>query len=99
METVVVLRDKKVDGHINIDLDVEKLGIQFNKTTYDDIKAYISNKYGFKIPFIYIAQVKSKLGIKERENYNTGNGKAKVPNCPHEKEEAIKDALRHFGLI
>ena len=99
VETVVVLRDKKVDGHISIDLDVEKLGIQSNKTTYDDIKAYISNKYGFKIPSIYIAQVKSKLGIKERKNYNTGNGKAKVPNCPHEKEEAIKDALRHFGLI
>ena len=99
VETVVVLRDKKVDGHISIDLDVEKLGIQDKKATYDEIKAYVSEKYGYKIPSLYIAQVKSKLGIKERKNYNTGNGKAKVPNCPHEKEEAIKDALRHFGLI
>ena len=99
LETVVVLRDKKVDGHISIDLDVKKLGIQSNKTTYDDIKAYIIDKYGFKIPSIYIAQVKKKLGIKERENYNIGEGKAKVPHCPPEKEEAIKDAFRHFGLI
>ena len=75
------------------------MGLQSNKTTYDDIKAYISNKYGFKIPSIYIAQVKSKLGIKERENYNIGNGKAKVPNCPPEKEEAIIDAFLYFKMM
>lgn len=49
METVVVLRDKKVDGHIGIDLDVEKLGINDKKATYDDIKAYVGEKYGYSI--------------------------------------------------
>ena len=99
METVVVLRDKKVDGHISIDLDVEKLGIQDKKATYDEIKAYVSEKYGYKIPSLYIAQVKGKLGIKGRKNYNIGEGKGVVPHCPPEKEEAIKNALRHFGMI
>ena len=40
-----------------------------------------------------------KLGIRERKNYNVGSGKQPMPLCPPEKEEAIKDALRHFGLI
>ena len=40
-----------------------------------------------------------KLGISERKNYNVGSGKRPMPLCPPEKEEAIKDALRHFGLI
>ena len=99
VETVVVLRDKKVDGHISIDLDVEKLEIRDNKATYDDIKAYVSNKYGFKVSSLYIAQVKERAGIQKRENYNIGEGKGVAPHCPPEKEEAIKDALRHFGLI
>ena len=40
-----------------------------------------------------------KLGIRERKNHNVGSGKRPMPLCPPEKEEAIKDALRHFGLI
>ena len=40
-----------------------------------------------------------KLGIRERKNYNVGSGKRPMPLCPPEKEEAKKDALRHFGLI
>ena len=80
-------------------MDVSKLGIHDNKATYDDIKAYVSKKYGYKVSSLYIAQVKEKLGIKERENYNIGTGKARVPNCPPEKEEVIKDALRHFEMI
>ena len=99
METVVLLRGVKTDSHINIDLDVEKLGIHDNKATYDEIKAYVSEKYGYKVSSLYIAQVKAKLGIKERENYNIGERKGVVPHCPPEKEEAIKDALRHFGMI
>ena len=98
-ETVVLLRGVKTDSHINIDLDVEKLGIHDNKATYDETKAYVSEKYGYKVSSLYIAQVKEKLGIKERENYNIGEGKGVVPHCPPEKEEAIKDALRYFGMI
>ena len=99
METVVLLRGVKTDSHINVDLDVEKLGIRDKKATYDDIKVYVSNKYGFKVSSLYIAQVKERAGIQKRENYNIGEGKGVVTHCPPEKEEAIKDALRHFGLI
>ena len=74
VETVVVLRDKKVDGHINIDLDVEKLGIHDNKATYDEIEAYVSEKCGYKVSSLYIAQVKEKAGIPLFENYNNWNG-------------------------
>lgn len=72
---------------------------EVEKPTYDNIKRWVKAKYGFEVASLYIAQVKEKLGIKERENYNIGTGKARVPNCPHEKEKAIKDALRHFRMI
>ena len=99
METVGLLRGVKTNSHINVDLDVEKLGIHDNKATYDEIKAYVSEKYGYKVSSLYIAQVKERAGIQKRENYNIGEGKGVVPHCPPEKEEAIKDALRHFGMI
>ena len=78
---------------------MEKLGIHDNKATYDEIKAYVKDKYGFEVTSLYIAQVKEKLGIKERKNYNIGEGKGVVPHCPPDKEEAIMDAFRHFGMI
>ena len=80
-------------------MDVEKLGLQPDKTTYDDIMAYVSDKYGYKIPSLYIAQVKERAGIQKRENYNIGEGKGVVPHCPPEKEEAIMDAFKYFNLI
>ena len=99
VETVVLLSREKVDGHINIDLDVEKLESKGGTATYAEIKAYIEEKYGYKVSSLYIGQIKDKVGIKERKNYNTGSGKSKVPSCPPEKEEAIMDAFRHFNLI
>ena len=99
VETVVLLSREKVNGHINIDLDVEKLESKGGTATYAEIKDYIEEKYGYKVSSLYIGQIKDKVGIKERKNYNTGSGKSKVPSCPLEKEEAIMDAFRHFNLI
>ena len=100
VETVVLLSREKVDGHINIDLDVEKLESKSGTATYAEIKAYIEKKYGYKVSSLYIGQIKDKAGIKERKNYHTGSGKSsKVPNCPLEKEVAIMDAFQHFNLI
>lgn len=49
---------------------------------------------------LYIAQVKGKCVIKERENYNKSrNWDSKQPICPIEKEEAIKDAFRHLQMV
>lgn len=99
VETVVLLSNKKVDGYVNIDLDVEKLEGKSGTATYAEIKAYVEEKYGLKVSSLYIGQIKDKVGIKERKNYNVGSGEGRVPTCPAEKEEAIMDAFRHFNLI
>lgn len=98
-ETVVLFGRENVDSHISVKLDADKLNLKSGKATYDDIKAYVREKYGFEVHSACIGQVKEKLGIRERKNYNVGSGKYPMPLCPPEKEEAIKDALRHFGLI
>ncbi len=70
------------------------------KATYDEIKAYVLEHSGLKVSSLYIAQVKQKYGIIERENYNKAKAEdAKQPKCPLEKERAIVEALRHFGII
>ena len=67
--------------------------------TYSEIKAYVLEVYGLKVSSLYIGQMKDKVGIKERKNYNTGCGKARVPQCPKDKEDAIIAAFRHFNMI
>ena len=55
---------------------------------------------GMKVSNLYIAQVKAKYGIIERENYNLPKSEdSRQPQCPVEKEKAIKDALEHFGMV
>ena len=55
---------------------------------------------GMKVSNLYIEQIKAKYGIIERENYNLSkSGDSKQPQCPREKEDAIVDALRFFGMI
>lgn len=99
VETVVLLCREKVDGHININLDVEKLVSKSGTATYAEIRDYIEKKHGLIVSNLYIAQIKKKVGIEKRENYRKGSGEGRVPNCPPEKEEAIMDAFRHFNLI
>lgn len=69
------------------------------KATYSQIKEYVLNKYGFKVSSLNIAQVKQECGIIERENYNKTSDDYKQPHCPKQKEDAIKDAFRHFRMI
>ena len=99
VETVVLLSREKVDGHISIDLDVEKLESKSGTATYAEIKAYIKEKYGLSVSSLYIGQIKEKTGLEKRKNYNIGSGNGKVPICPPEKEKAIMDAFKAFGLI
>ena len=40
------------------------------KATFAKIKEYIFEKFGLKVPTLYIAQIKKKCGIELRENYN-----------------------------
>ena len=101
VETVVLLSHKKADSYIHIDVDVEEL-VQDKRglATYEQIKAYVLEHTGLKVSHLYIAQVKQKCGIIDRENYNKPKSDdARQPQCPPEKEKAIKEALKHFGMI
>ena len=87
--------------HINIDVDVEEM-VQDKRglATYEQIKDYVLEHSGLKVSSLYIAQVKQKYGIIERENYNKPKSEDEIqPQCPKDKEKAIEDALRFFGMI
>ena len=101
VETVVLLSKLKSSKSIEVKIDLDEVDLtkSESKATYDEVKAYVLDKYGFKVSQLYIAQVKRKHGIIERENYNTGESKAKVPQVPEDKEKAIEDALRYFKMI
>ena len=99
-ETVILLSRKDVYERIKFDVNVEDLqGRASSTATYSEIKAYILEKYGLKVSSLYIAQIKDKCGFEKRDNYNIGEGKSKELICPPEKEEAIMDAFRHFGML
>ncbi len=68
--------------------------------TYEQIKAYVMEHSGLKVSNLYIAQVKRKYGIIERENYNKSKSEnSRQPQYPPEKEEAIVEALKCFNMI
>ena len=101
VETVCQLVLRKPAVHINIDVDGEEL-VQDKRgaATYGQIKDYVLEHSDLKVSSLYIAQVKQKHGIIERENYNKPkSGDAKQPQCPPEKEKAIMEALRYYGMI
>ncbi|WP_064580777.1 23S rRNA (uracil(1939)-C(5))-methyltransferase RlmD [Streptobacillus moniliformis] len=102
IETVVLLSKLKIKKHVDIELHADELDLISSecKVTYNNIKQYVFDKYGFKVSNLYIAQVKEKYGIKEIENYNKPkNNDSKHAICPIEKEKAIKDAFRYFQII
>lgn len=88
--------------HIEVELNLDELDLTAaeSKATYEEIKAYVLEHTGLKVSHLYIAQVKQKYGIIERENYNKPKSEnAKQPKCPPEKEAAIMDALKHFHMV
>ena len=101
-ETVCLLSKLNVNHHIEVELNLDELDLTDveKKATYEEIKAYVLENTGLKVSNLYIAQVKQKYGIIERENYNKPKSEnARQPQCPPEKENAIKDALKHFAMI
>lgn len=102
VETVCLLSKLKSTHHIEVELDMDELDLTAaeKKATYDEIKAYVLEHSGLKVSSLYIAQMKQKCGIIERENYNKPKSEdAKQPQCPMEKEKAIMEALKYFGMI
>ena len=102
VETIVLLSKLDSKNYISVELPMDDMDLTSaeSKATYKQIQKYVFEKFGFKVSNLYIAQVKEKCGIKERENYNKPKKEdLKQPICPIEKEEAIKDAFRYFQMI
>lgn len=102
VETVVKLSLKKDTPKIEVTMepDEESNYTPEEKATYQKIKDYVKNKYGVNVHTSYIAQVKRMCGLDMGENYNKSKKEnPEVKQCPQEKVEYIKDALRYFGLV
>ena len=101
VETVCLLVLRNPVTHVNIDVDVEEL-VQNKRgqATYEQSRDYVKEQTGLHVTNLNIAQIKRKCGIIERENYNLPKSEdSKQPNCTKEKEDAIKEAFRHFGML
>ena len=87
--------------NVTLDMDEMDLTAAESKATYEEIKKYVAeHNDGMKVSNLYIAQVKAKYGIIERENYNKPKpDEARQPKCPKEKEDAIVEALKYFQMI
>ena len=102
IETVCLLSKLQSKEHIEIEVDMDELDLTAaeSKATYEEIREYVFEHTGLKVSHLYIAQVKQKYGIIERENYNKPKSEnAKQPQCPPEKEKAITEALKHFRML
>ena len=105
VETVVLLgRKKSTEDMVYAYVDYEPeddtylQGMKGN-ATYREIKEWIKAEYGMSVSSLYVAQIKDKCGFEKRQNYNIGENKTHVPNCPPEKEKAILEAFKHFRMI
>lgn len=102
VETVVLLSQQKPADVIRVGIDMDEMDVTAaeSKATYEELKEYILETYGFKVSNLYIAQAKRAMGIIERENRNKPKTEGnRIPQCPPEKLKAIQEALRHFQMI
>ena len=101
-EAVLLLSKLNVDHHIEVEVSMDELDVTAaeSKATYNEIREHVWEHHQLRVSNLYIAQVKQKYSIIERENYNKAKHEnAKQPKCPKEKEDAIVEALRHFLMI
>ena len=92
----------KSKEHIEIEVKMDEMDLTSaeSKATYEEIREYVLEHTGLKVSHLYIAQVKQKHGIIERENYNKPKSEdARQPQCSLEKEKAITEALKHFNML
>ena len=103
VETVVLLSKGEIDSKkVRVEFSLEDMDMSgFQKgATYEQIKAYVLEHTGLKVSSLYISQIKRKCGLDVGQNYNLSKKEdAKVPQCPPEKEAAIRDALKYFQMI
>lgn len=87
---------------VKVDFSLEDMDLSGfrGKATYEQIKAYVLEQTGLKVSSLYIAQIKKKCGLDVGENFNPAKSEnARQPQCTPEKEDAILQAFRHFGII
>ena len=102
VEAVLLLTKLHVDRHIEVEVSMDELDVTAaeSKATYNEIREHVWEHHQLRVSNLYIAQVKQKCGIIERENYHKAKSEnAKQPKCPKEKEDAIVEALKHFKMI
>ena len=103
VETVVLLSKGMFDSRkVTVDFSLEDMDLsEFKgKATYEQIKAYVLEQTGLKVSSLYIAQIKKKCGLDVGENFNLPKSEnARQPQCTQEKEEAIMQAFKHFGIV
>ena len=103
VETVVLLSKGMVDSRkVKVDFSLEDMDLsEFKgKATYEQIKEYVLEETGLKVSSLYIAQIKKKCGLDVGENFNLPKSEnARQPQCTPEKEEAIMQAFKHFGIV
>lgn len=103
-ETVVLLSKGEVDSKkVRVEFSLEDMDMsEFQDgATYPQIKAYVLEHTGLKVSSLYISQVKRKCGLEVGKNYNLpkSDDARQAPSCPPEKEAAIRDALKYYGII
>ena len=102
-ETVVLLSKGEVDSKkIRVEFSLEDMDMsEFQDgATYTQIKDYVLEHSGLKVSNLYISQIKRKCGIEVGKNYNLPKSEdSRQPMCPPEKEKAIREAFKYFGMI
>jgi len=103
VETVVLLSKGEVDSKkIRVEFSLEDMDMsEFQDgATYPQIKEYVLEHTGLKVSNLYISQIKRKCGIEVGKNYNLPKSEdSRQPQCPPEKEKAIREAFKYFGMI
>ena len=103
VETVVLLSKGEIDSkNIRVEFSLEDMDMsEFQDgATYPQIKEYVLEHTGLKVSNLYISQIKRKCGIEVGKNYNLPKSEdSRQPQCPPEKEKAIREAFKYFGMI
>ena len=103
IETVVLLSKGEIDSKkVRVEFSLEDMDMSDfqDKATYTQIKDYVLEHSGLKVSNLYISQIKRKCGLEVGKNYNLPKAEdSRQPQCPSEKENAIREAMKYFGMI
>ena len=103
IETVVLLSKGEIDSKkVRVEFSLEDMDMsEFQDgATYPQIKEYVLEHTGLKVSNLYISQIKRKCGLEVGKNYNLPKSEdSRQPQCPPEKEKAIREAFKYFGMI